>query len=110
MRMRMATVRLAIAAPLVAGMLAADARAQSLVIRGGTLIDGTGKPPSENAQILIRDGVIADVTSGGTIANADVIDASGKFIVPGFIDSHVHYRDWETSAIRITGRLRSSTA
>ena len=95
MRIRKATVRLAMTAPLVAGVLTADARAQSLVIRGGTLIDGTGKPPSANTQILIRDGVIADVTSG-TIANAEVIDASGKFIVPGFIDSHIHYRDWET--------------
>ena len=89
-------MRLAFAAQMVAVALATDARAQSLVIRGGTLIDGTGKPPVENAQILIRDGVIADLAPGGAIANVEAIDARGKFIVPGFIDSHIHYRDWET--------------
>ena len=93
----MSAVRLAIAVHVLAAVaLAADASGQSLVIRGGTLIDGTGKPPSENAQIVIRDGVIADITPAGTSANVDAIDARGKFIVPGLIDSHIHYRDWET--------------
>jgi len=68
----------------------------SLLIGGGTLIDGTGRPPMENVQVLVRDGVIADVTTSPRASgDAAVIDARGKFILPGFIDSHVHYRDWK---------------
>jgi len=71
---------------------------QSLLIQGGTLIDGTGRPPVDNAHVLIREGVIAHITtsSGGATGNIEAIDARGKFIVPGLIDSHMHYRDWET--------------
>ena len=81
-------------------ILAAQAsrlQAQSLLISDGTLIDGTGNAPVEHAYVLIRDGVIADVTtsSPGAIANVETIDARGKFILPGLIDSHVHYRDWK---------------
>jgi hypothetical protein len=70
--------------------------AQSLLVRGGTLIDGTGGVPIQNAQILIRDGVIAEVTTAAANAPGAVetIDARGKFILPGLIDSHVHYREW----------------
>jgi amidohydrolase family protein len=78
--------------------LAADGRAQSLVVRGGTLIDGTGRPPIDDAVIVVRDGTIVDVgrapaEPGGT---GTVVDARGKYILPGLIDSHIHYRDWET--------------
>lgn len=79
---------LAVAAPAV--------YAQSLLISGGTLIDGTGRPPLDNAYVLVRDGVIAEVTTSPPAAGgAAVIDARGKFILPGLIDSHVHYRDWK---------------
>jgi hypothetical protein len=75
-----------------------DRPGPSLLIQGGTLIDGTGRPPVDNAQIVIRDGVIAEITTSGGGATRDIeaIDALGKFIVPGLIDSHIHYRDWET--------------
>jgi imidazolonepropionase-like amidohydrolase len=84
--------------------LSGNARAQSeinlkgaLVIDGGTLIDGTGTAPVPNSVIVIEDGKI---TSLGPRANAripagaHVIDAKGKFLVPGLTDSHVHYRSW----------------
>ena len=69
----------------------------SLLISGGTLIDGSGAPPLDNAQVLIRGGMIAEIsTSRPTSGDAEVIDARGRFIVPGFVDSHVHYRDWHS--------------
>ena len=71
-------------------------QAQSLLVRGGTLIDGTGRAAIQDVQILIRDGVIAEVRAGGALqppAGAEVVDARGKFIIPGLIDSHIHYRD-----------------
>src|SRR5438046_727561 len=72
------------------------ANAASLLVRGGTLIDGTGGAPIANARILITDGVIARVWSGDAAAPALpsdtlVVEAGGKFIIPGLIDSHVHY-------------------
>jgi hypothetical protein len=81
---------------LLVAASAAELQAQSLLISGGTLIDGTGRPPVENAQILVRDGVIAEVTTSRPAASgAEVVDARGTFILPGLIDSHVHYRDWK---------------
>jgi Amidohydrolase family/IPT/TIG domain len=76
-----------------------DANAQTLLVRGGTLIDGTGTPPVPNARILITDGIIKQVWSGDAgipvPGNATVVDATGKFIIPGLIDSHVHYAWYE---------------
>jgi len=71
--------------------------ADVLVIEGGTLIDGNGGPPVENALIVIRGNRIDAVTRRGQARyprNAQVLDAEGKFIVPGFMDAHVHYAGW----------------
>ena len=68
-----------------------------LVIKGGTLIDGTGRPPIENALIVIEDGRFAFVGQGdgGPLpADAVEIDVSGKTILPGFIDGHGHLEDF----------------
>lgn len=65
-----------------------------LLIVGGTLFDGSGAPPRHNDSILIVDGRIKSV---GTEAvkrapkDARVIDATGKWILPGLIDGHVHF-------------------
>ncbi len=59
-----------------------------LVIRGGTVLDGTGGPPRD-ADVRIADGRIAEIGSG---LSADrVVDASGAFVAPGFVDIHTHY-------------------
>jgi len=64
--------------------------ADQLLVSGGTLIDGTGGPPLENAQILIRDQRIERVGRFPAPAGARVIDARGKWVTPGFIDLHFH--------------------
>jgi len=79
---------------------------QTLLIRGGTLIDGTGNAPISNVDILVRDGIVAEIRSGPMqpIANgAEVLQAQGKFIIPGLIDSHVHYRDWKAELFLVHG-------
>jgi imidazolonepropionase-like amidohydrolase len=68
-----------------------------LVMQGGRLIDGTGQPPIENSVIVIRAGRFQAVGRSGEVsipADAQVIDAKGKTILPGFIDGHGHLEDF----------------
>jgi N-acyl-D-aspartate/D-glutamate deacylase len=60
-----------------------------LVIRGGTVVDGTGAEPRQ-ADIAVQDGRIAGI---GRIAGAgrEEIDAKGLAVTPGFVDIHTHY-------------------
>ena len=62
------------------------------VIRGGSVIDGTGTP-ARPADLGIRDGRIVSVAEPGSISEEarQYIDATGKYVVPGFIDAHTHY-------------------
>jgi imidazolonepropionase-like amidohydrolase/cyclophilin family peptidyl-prolyl cis-trans isomerase len=65
----------------------------SLVITGGTLIDGTGAPPVRDAVIVIDNGrfVAAGRRSDVTVpAGVREINAQGKFIIPGLMDANVH--------------------
>jgi len=60
-----------------------------LLIRGGTVIDGTGAPPRE-ADVAVRDGRIVAV--GRDLgAGTEEIDARGRLVTPGFVDVHTHY-------------------
>jgi len=60
-----------------------------LIIRGGTVADGTGKGTRE-ADIAVKDGKIAAV---GKVSGkgAEEIDARGLLVTPGFVDIHTHY-------------------
>jgi N-acyl-D-aspartate/D-glutamate deacylase len=59
-----------------------------LVIRGGTVHDGTGAP-GRIADVAIADGVIREIGSG--LSGGRELDASGCAVAPGFIDIHTHY-------------------
>jgi N-acyl-D-aspartate/D-glutamate deacylase len=60
-----------------------------LVIRGGTVIDGSGGAPYA-ADVGVRDGLIATVAPN-LPAGAQEIDATGRIVTPGFVDIHTHY-------------------
>ncbi|HKX57383.1 MAG TPA: amidohydrolase family protein, partial [Xanthomonadales bacterium] len=69
------------------------ATAASLAIMNGTVIDGTGNAPLKNAVIVIDGDRIAAVGAAGKVEvppGADVIDAKGKFLIPGLMDANVH--------------------
>ena len=65
----------------------------SLVIRNGTLVDGSGALP-RHADVTIRDGRIAEVAAAGSASTrgvTEVLDADGALVTPGFVDIHTHY-------------------
>ena len=72
-----------------------------LVIRGATLIDGTGAPPIGPVDIVVEQGRIAEIQSVGFPGIAikpdrrpkrgdHEIDASGMYVLPGFVNAHAH--------------------
>ncbi len=75
-----------------------------LVVRGGTVVDGSGSAPFE-ADVAVSHGRIAVV---GTVAGrgAEEIDAKGKIVTPGFVDVHTHYdgqATWENTLAPSSG-------
>lgn len=65
----------------------------SRAIRGATLIDGTGRDPVHNATVLIEDSRIVSVGPDSRVSlpsDVEIIDASGRTLLPGMIDCHVH--------------------
>ncbi|MFC5746582.1 N-acyl-D-amino-acid deacylase family protein [Actinomadura rugatobispora] len=60
------------------------------IIRGGTVVDGTGLPKFEG-DIGIRDGKIAAIDGLRSSTAEKVIDAEGLIVAPGVIDAHTHY-------------------
>ena len=56
-----------------------------LIIRNGTVVDGTGGP-IRIADVVIRDGVVSDITESASTLATKEIDADGAWVTPGFID------------------------
>ena len=61
-----------------------------LVIKGGTVVDGTGLP-RRRADVAVQDGRIAEVGFVDDTGARRVIDADGKVVAPGIVDPHTHY-------------------
>jgi hypothetical protein len=81
--------------------LAATALSQAqapstLLIRGATIIDGLADAPLRDRSILIEGNTIRDVLAADAAvpAGAQVLDFSGKFIIPGLFDTHVHWESY----------------
>src|SRR5262245_6971848 len=65
-----------------------------LVLDGATLIDGTGTAAVPDARVVIRGERILAAgarASVGVPDGAQLVDARGKWIIPGLVDAHVHF-------------------
>lgn len=74
-------------------LLAPGIQAQVIAIEHATLINGTGAAPAVDVTIVMENGRIRDVGPSSSLeppASAEVVDATGKFVVPGIINAHGH--------------------
>ena len=76
---------------LVLGQAPSQGPSFELLIRGGTVVDGSGSPRFR-ADVGIRDGRVARIARDGIAADEarEVLDADGLIVTPGFIDNHAH--------------------
>lgn len=68
-----------------------DGPVPPIVFTGATVIDGTGAGPIYDATVVIRGGRISCVGTCEIGEDVHTIDASGRWIIPGLVDAHVHY-------------------
>jgi imidazolonepropionase-like amidohydrolase len=83
-------------APLLFVICSFSLLAQNAVLTHATLIDGTGAAPVPDATIVIAGGRIAAIGPAAKVktpAGAQVIDLTGKTIIPGIINAHSHISD-----------------
>lgn len=64
-----------------------------LLIRHAMVIYGNGKPAYGPMDILVQDGVIANIAPTLPVEADAVIDATGKYVMPGLVDTHMHWHD-----------------
>jgi len=66
---------------------------QKILIKNGSIIDPAQKFNGEILDLLVQDGKIAKLAKNIKTAADTVIDASGKIVIPGIVDMHVHLRE-----------------
>jgi imidazolonepropionase-like amidohydrolase len=85
------------AATILAVFCALPAAAQVRAFTGATIIDGNGGKPIANGVLLIDGRTISAVGPAASVVipkDAERIDVSGKYIVPGLMDANVHLVPW----------------
>jgi N-acyl-D-amino-acid deacylase len=88
--------KLILAAAGIAALTSVSAHAAEsydLLIRGGTVIDGTGAP-GKRADVGVRGGKIVFVGQANGAQARESVDATGLIVTPGFIDAHNHVPDF----------------
>src|SRR6266853_6245206 len=97
-RMHVTIKGLALAAqqpPQAAPFIHAKA-ARRLVLKNAMVIYGNAKPPYGPVDIVVQDGLISSINGSSDVAwtTADtVIDATGKYVMPGIVNAHMHWHE-----------------
>jgi imidazolonepropionase-like amidohydrolase len=84
---------------LAGALTAVSAAADTLAITHVTVIDATGSPAQPDMTVIVKDGRIAELGGCGAVhapAGATAVDGTGKYLIPGLWDMHVHtvFGDW----------------
>jgi len=101
-------MRLVTAVLVLACVAGAQPAAETVALTHATVIDGTGAAPMADSMVLIRGGRIAAVYPAGSrpVPNgARVEDLTGKWVIPGLIDAHVHLPSGNGEVERYRGLL-----
>jgi imidazolonepropionase-like amidohydrolase len=80
----------------LADVTGAASSGSTVALVGATLIDGTGRSPVSNSVIVISAGHVAAAgprTTTPIPKSARIVDVSGRWIIPGMIDAHVHFHE-----------------
>jgi len=75
---------------------AQEAPGRALLLTGATVIDGVTDGPLLERSLLIEGNTISAILPAGSPApaGAEIINLNGRYVIPGLIDSHVHWLDW----------------
>jgi imidazolonepropionase-like amidohydrolase len=78
--------------------------ARRLVIRNAMVIYGNAKPPYGPMDIVVQDGLISSITGSSDVASTraatdTVIDATGKYVMPGIVNAHMHWHQERQAGI-----------
>jgi imidazolonepropionase-like amidohydrolase len=67
----------------------------TIALVGGKIIDGTGREPLENGTVVVDGTKIVEVSEKSRFgSDVQVLDVSGKTVMPGLVDTHVHFSYW----------------
>src|SRR3954447_4916065 len=96
-------------------------RESTLVLRGATVIDGTGSPPLLDATVVVDSGHISAIGPTDKVrvpSDSRIRDLRQKWIIPGMIDTHIHFNanggaydkpgDYDLRALRSYDDIRAS--
>lgn len=89
---------------VLAGRVSGQSGIGTLVIRGGTLVDVRAGKEVPNSVIVIRGEHIEQVAAEGKVEipeGAQIVDARGKWVIPGLIDSHAHAGDYVSDPLKL---------
>jgi imidazolonepropionase-like amidohydrolase len=68
-----------------------DRPVPAFALTHATVIDGTGRAPLRDATVVMRGGRVECLGDCRVAADVEVVDARGKWVIPGLVDAHVHY-------------------
>jgi len=91
---------------------AEEKKPRVLAVTGGRLIDGTGAAPVDDAVVIITGDRFTAVGRRGQVTvppGAEVIDATGKTLIPGLIDAHIHFT-WNPNPADVSTNNAASAA
>jgi len=106
-----------VAVPFAAALLFAHSSSQPLAqapggdlvaLTGARLIDGTGRPPIEQATLLVRNGRVEAAGTSAAVqipASAVRVNLSGKTVMPGIVNAHGHVNPSNTSTLPVRDQL-----